>query len=83
MGFLNEGETIQNAPALEYNKLGRAMGPQRPRSEGFMHELGQFSVRCPEKGVGFINGKVSPGQARKEDVIPLDPLVKTRVTDIL
>ncbi len=41
-------------------------------SEGVMDELGHFSVRCPEKGGVFINGKVSPGQAREEDVILLD-----------
>ena len=29
--------------------------------EGMMDELGHFSVRCPEKGGVFINGKVSPG----------------------
>ena len=37
-----------------------------------MDELGQFSVRCPEKGGVLINGKVSPGQAREEDIILLD-----------
>ena len=40
--------------------------------EGVMDELGHFSVRCPEKGGVFINGKVSPGQAREEDIILLD-----------
>ncbi|MBW1803679.1 MAG: class II aldolase/adducin family protein, partial [Deltaproteobacteria bacterium] len=40
--------------------------------EGVMDELGHFSVRCPEKGGVFINGKVSPGQARDEDLILLD-----------
>ena len=41
-------------------------------SEGVMDELGHFSVRCPEKGGVYINGKVSPGQAREEDIILLD-----------
>ena len=40
--------------------------------EGMMDELGHFSVRCPEKGGVFINGKVSPGQATEEDIILLD-----------
>jgi len=40
--------------------------------QGVMDELGHFSVRCPEKGGVLINGKVSPGQAREEDVILLD-----------
>ncbi|MFH1489436.1 MAG: class II aldolase/adducin family protein, partial [Pseudomonadota bacterium] len=40
--------------------------------EGVMDELGHFSVRCPEKGGVLINGKVSPGQAGKEDIILLD-----------
>ena len=40
--------------------------------EGIMDELGHFSVRCPEKGGVLINGKVSPGQAREEDIILLD-----------
>lgn len=40
--------------------------------KGVMDELGHFSVRCPEKGGVFINGKVSPGQAREEDVVLLD-----------
>ncbi|MBW2000213.1 MAG: class II aldolase/adducin family protein [Deltaproteobacteria bacterium] len=41
-------------------------------SEGVMDELGHFSVRCPEKDGIYINGKVSPGQAREEDIILLD-----------
>ncbi|MBW2031314.1 MAG: class II aldolase/adducin family protein [Deltaproteobacteria bacterium] len=40
--------------------------------EGVMDELGHFSVRCPEKGGVYINGKVSPGQAREKDIILLD-----------
>ena len=40
--------------------------------EGVMDELGHFSVRCPEKGGVFVNGKVSPGQAKEEDIILLD-----------
>jgi ribulose-5-phosphate 4-epimerase/fuculose-1-phosphate aldolase len=40
--------------------------------EGIMDELGHFSVRCPERGGVLINGKVSPGQAREEDIILLD-----------
>jgi len=40
--------------------------------EGVMDELGHFSVRCPEKGGVFMNGKVSPGQATEEDIILLD-----------
>jgi HCOMODA/2-hydroxy-3-carboxy-muconic semialdehyde decarboxylase len=40
--------------------------------EGVMDELGHFSVRCPEKGGVFINGKVSPGQAGEEDIVLLD-----------
>lgn len=40
--------------------------------EGVLDELGHFSVRCPEKGGVLINGKVSPGQAREEDIILLD-----------
>ncbi len=40
--------------------------------ERVMDELGHFSVRCPEKGGVLINGKVSPGQAREEDIILLD-----------
>jgi ribulose-5-phosphate 4-epimerase/fuculose-1-phosphate aldolase len=40
--------------------------------EGIMDELGHFSVRCPERGGVLINGKVSPGQARAEDIILLD-----------
>ncbi len=41
-------------------------------SMGVMDELGHFSVRCPEKGGVLINGKVSPGQAREDDIILLD-----------
>ena len=41
-------------------------------NEGVMDELGHFSVRCPEKNGVFINGKVSPGQAREEDIILVD-----------
>ena len=40
--------------------------------EGIIDELGHFSVRCPEKGGVFINGKVSPGQACEEDIVLLD-----------
>ena len=40
--------------------------------EGVMEELGHFSVRCPERGGVLINGKVSPGQAREDDIILLD-----------
>jgi HCOMODA/2-hydroxy-3-carboxy-muconic semialdehyde decarboxylase len=40
--------------------------------EGIMDELGHFSVRCPERGGVLINGKVSPGQAREEDILLLD-----------
>jgi L-fuculose-phosphate aldolase len=41
-------------------------------SEGIMDELGHFSVRCPQRDGVLINGKVSPGQAREEDIILLD-----------
>jgi L-ribulose-5-phosphate 4-epimerase len=41
-------------------------------SQGVMDELGHFSVRCPETGGVFINGKVSPGQATKSDIVLLD-----------
>jgi len=40
--------------------------------EGMMDELGHFSVRCPEKGGVFMNGKVSPGQATEKDIVLLD-----------
>ena len=40
--------------------------------EGVMDELGHFSARCPERGGVLINGKVSPGQAREDDIILLD-----------
>jgi L-fuculose-phosphate aldolase len=40
--------------------------------KGIMDEHGQFSVRCSEKGGVLINGKVSPGQAKEEDIILLD-----------
>ncbi len=41
-------------------------------SQGVMDELGHFSVRCPETGGVFINGKVSPGQATEADIVLLD-----------
>jgi len=37
-----------------------------------MDELGHFSARCPEKNGILINGSVSPGQAREQDLIVLD-----------
>lgn len=40
--------------------------------EGVMDELGHFSVRCPERGGIYINGKISPGQASEKDIILLD-----------
>lgn len=40
--------------------------------QGMMDELGHFSVRCPEKGGVYINGKVSPGQATEDDIVLLD-----------
>lgn len=40
--------------------------------EGVMDELGHFSVRCPERDGILMNGKVSPGQATKQDIILLD-----------
>jgi HCOMODA/2-hydroxy-3-carboxy-muconic semialdehyde decarboxylase len=40
--------------------------------EGIMDELGHLSVRCPNRDCILMNGGVSPGQARKEDIILLD-----------
>lgn len=40
--------------------------------EGVMDELGHFSVRVPGEDRVWMNGKVSPGQAREEDLVLLD-----------
>jgi ribulose-5-phosphate 4-epimerase/fuculose-1-phosphate aldolase len=40
--------------------------------QGIMDELGHFSARLPEKDRVLINGKVSPGQAREEDLVIVD-----------
>ena len=37
-----------------------------------MDELGHFSVRCPERDRVLMNGKISPGQVREEDIVLLD-----------
>ena len=41
-------------------------------SEGIMDELGHFSARVPGEERVLMNGKVSPGQAREEDLVLLD-----------
>ena len=41
-------------------------------AEGIMDELGHFSARVPGEERVVMNGKVSPGQAREEDLVLLD-----------
>jgi ribulose-5-phosphate 4-epimerase/fuculose-1-phosphate aldolase len=40
--------------------------------QGVLDELGHFSARVPGQELVLMNGKISPGQAREEDLVLLD-----------